>query len=51
MTEYDFIESQYEEYGETYINKLMDDGYTPLYVGGVGWRWILVPSSTYKVTT
>ncbi len=49
MSEYDFIESQYEEYGEAYINKLMDDGYTPQYVGGVGfgtgWRWVLIPAN------
>ena len=49
MSEYDFINSQYEEYGEAYINKLMDDGYTPQYVSGYGWRWILVASNHNKV--
>jgi len=42
MCEYDFIEEQYEEYGEDYVNSLIEAGYTPYYIADRGWRWVLV---------
>lgn len=40
MTECEFIEDQYELYGEDYINELMDKGYVPIKTQR-GWRWVL----------
>lgn len=39
MTECEWIESQYEEYGETYINDLMDKGFVPVKTHR-GYRWV-----------
>lgn len=44
VTESEFIEDQYELYGEDYINDLMDRGYVAINIPSVGWRW--VPSNS-----
>jgi len=37
---YDYIEYCRIEYGDEYVDSLLDRGYEPILVQGVGWRWI-----------
>jgi hypothetical protein len=39
---YDFIAEQEELYGTDYVNSMLDRGYEPTYIPGMGWRWLLV---------
>lgn len=41
MGEYDWIMDQREQYGDDYIDELIDGGYVPMYTPDVGWRWML----------
>lgn len=49
MTECDFILDQYEQFGEDYVNALMDDGFVPVYISGTGWKWIMRKLDTVRV--
>jgi hypothetical protein len=38
---YDFIEVCREEYGDEYVDHMLDSGYEPILVPERGWRWLL----------
>lgn len=38
---YDYIEQCREDYGDEYVDRMLDSGYEPAYIPGRGWRWIV----------
>lgn len=43
---YDYIEFCREEYGDEYVDHMLDSGYEPVLVPERGWRWMPVNSKS-----
>lgn len=39
---YDFIEEYRQEFGDEIVDRLIDSGYEPICISGVGWSWQLI---------
>lgn len=50
MGEYDWIMDQRETYGDEYVDKLIDQGYVPIYVTELGWRWSITSISRENIS-